>query len=252
MRRAFLFLCILSSFAACAYGQQKNDYTLNLGFNYGDRARKQPTFSDKETVPGKFEYWVFDNLSVRVQSSLLVSKNSVAKVRSSGRGDAFLGANFTLVDFDPTHPLGISFDYQVKIPTAIKGLGTDKVDHQITATLYRNFAQNRVYAEFDGGTYIAGQQGRTDIAAPQFSIIETVGLGKLPAEGTSYKWKLLNETDYSPAATGSPSSIVETVLIINTISPRWNFKFGPNFAITPYDSRFGFSAGIQFKGHFGK
>jgi len=252
MKVKFLILAIAAMAASSCCAQDAGDYTLRLGFNYNDRSRRDPAFSNKESVPGKFEYWLAATFSVRVQSSLLVSKSPLIGPRTSGRGDAILGATYTFVDNDDTHPLGISLDYQIKFPTAIKGLGTDQTDHQITGTLYKSFAQKRVYTEFDGGTYIAGQKGRSDIVTPQFSLIQIIGLGRMPAKGKFYKWKLLNETDYSPPATGSPTSVVATNQLIRTFSPTWSLRFGPNFAITPYDSRFGFALAIQYKGHFGK
>jgi len=252
MRQLLLGFFLVAVLVGGGLAQDAGDYTVNLGMNFSDQARKQPTFLNKETVPSKVEYWLRSDLSLRVQSTLLISRESLPKMRNTGRGDAILGATYTLFDYDNDHPFGFSLDYQIKFPTAIKGLGSDQTDHQVTGTLYRTFSKGRLYTEFDGGAYIAGQQGRSDISTAQFSLVEIVGLGKAPAKGKAYKWKLLNETDYSPAAAGSPTSIVQINQIIRVFSPVWSIRFGPNYAITPYDSRFGFAAGIQYKGHFGK
>jgi|SRR5882724_3785014 len=245
MRSLFFGLCILGCVTSC-FCQDQGTYRLTLGLNYNDQARKQPSFRDKESVPSKLEYWLFTSLSVRVQSALLVSKNQISPgQRATGRGDAVAGGTYTLFDYDKTHPIGFQFDYQVKFPSAVKGLGNDQFEHQVLGIIYRNFLDDRLYGEFDAGALISGRQGKSDTSTPLFSLIETYGLIAKVGDPKSFKWTLFNETDYSPAAAGSATSITGIDQLVYVFSDKWTFRFGPNYAVTPYDSRFGLRRGSK-------
>ncbi len=249
MRTLVFCLCITGCAANCFGQGDPGTYKLTLGVNYSDRARKQPSFQDKEALPAELEYWFFKNFTMRLQSSLLISNNGLSpSERETGRGDAVVGGTFTFVDYDKDHPLGVQVDYQVKFPTAVKGLGTDHFDHQVLGIIYRNFLHDRLYGELDGGAQVVGQTGKSAASVLLFSLIETYGLVAKPGNPKSFRWTLYNETDYSPAAAGNPSSVTGLTQLVYVLNDKWTFKFGPNYAFTPYDSRFGFAIGVTYKG----
>jgi hypothetical protein len=244
-----LFGCISLGISCLAQSQQ-NDYTLSLGFNYKDQARKKPTFNDKETSPASFTYQPLDVLSITVASSLLVSKNSLNDNRQSGRGDTTLGGSFKVFD-RAVYPAGLTLAYTVKFPTAVKGLGTDQYDHEIKALVGRKFSQTRLtLLELDGGVLITGRQAKSSLTTPQFSLIESIGLGTKQSQ--KYKWNWLHKTDFAAAAGGNAASVTDTNQFIYQATKSISVLLGPTYAFTPYDSRFGFAGGIKFNGHIGK
>lgn len=251
MKSLFIFLLLLGFALTCA-AQDRNDYQLSFGLNYSDRARKNPTFENKQTTPASFQWQATQDLSLTVSAALLVSTVPIPGTRATGRGDTTLGASYRLLNAQAGYPFSLTFAYTYKVPTAIKGLGTDQGDHQVTAILNRKFFQSRVTGEFHGGALIAGLSGGKTSTTPQFAVVETIGLGKLRDPNTPYIWSWAHETDLSPAAGGNPASATETNLVQWAPTEAFTFAIGPNYAFTPYDSRVGFSVGVYYSGHFGK
>jgi hypothetical protein len=244
------FLLLLVILAANCVAQDRNDYQLSLGLNYSDRARKNSNFRNKETTPTSFQWQATADLSLTVSASLLTSNYPIPGSRATGRGDTTVGASYRFLNAQ-VYPFGLTFGYTYKIPTAIKGLGTDQGDHQFTAIVNRKFLKDRVAGEFHAGALISGLQGGKTFSTPQFAFVETTGLGKLRDPKDTYVWSWLHETDLAPAAGGSPASVTESNLVQWSPS-AFTFAFGPNYAFTPYDSRVGFSVGVFYNGHFGK
>jgi hypothetical protein len=251
MKLPIVFLLLLLSFTPHCAAQDRNDYQLSFGLNYSDRARKNSNFKNKETTPASFQWQATQDLSLTVASALLTSNFPIPGTRATGRGDTTVGASYRLLNAQ-VYPFGLTFAYTYKIPTAIKGLGTDEGDHQITVIVNRKFLDSRVAGEFHAGALVAGLTGGKTSTTPQFAVVETIGLGKLRKPNDPYVWSWAHETDLSPAAGGNPASATETNLVQWSPSPLFTFAFGPNYAFTPYDSRVGFSVGVYYNGHFGK
>ncbi len=247
---AFLLLLLAPAAECCA--QDRNDYQLTFGLNYSDRARKNSSFRNKESIPASFQWQATQNIALTISASLLTSNYPLPGSRATGRGDATAGASYRLLNAqEPLYPFGLTFAYTYKIPTAVKGLGTDQGDHQFTAIADRKFFDYRVAGEFHAGALISGLPGGKTSSTPQFAFVETTGLGKLHGPKDSYLWSWLHETDFSPTVASNPASVTESNLIQWSPS-AFTFVFGPNYAFTPYDSRVGFSVGVYYNGHFGK
>jgi hypothetical protein len=248
MRKLICCLFFAGAASMC-FGQAPGAYSLNLGLNFSDQARKKPTFRNKESIPSTFQFWLLKSFAMRVQTPLLLSKVRLPSDRRvSGRGDTSVGAAFTLVDIDQTHPFAIQLDYKVKLPSAIKGLGSDQTDHQALAIFNTRFLKDdKLQLEFDGGTLMIGRKGKTSASSPQFSFIETYGLVALEGTPKNFKWLFFNENDYAPAAAGNPSSFIAIHQLVY-VHKDVTFRFGPNYALTPYDSRFGFAVGVKYRG----
>jgi hypothetical protein len=251
MKLPFFFMLLITTLASTCLAQDRNDYQLSLGLNYSDRARKNSNFRNKETTPASFQWQATQDLSLTISASLLTSNFPIPGSRATGRGDTTVGASYRLLNAE-VYPFGFTFAYTYKIPTAIKGLGTDQGDHQLTGIVNRKFFKYRVAGEFHAGDLISGLPAGKPSSTPQFAFVETTGLGRLRDPKDSYVWSWLHETDLSPAAGGSPASVTESNLVEWSPSAAFAFAFGPNYAFTPYDSRLGFSVGVFYNGHFGK
>jgi hypothetical protein len=235
-------------YTSTTIGQSLGKFEISYGYNYARGSRKNPSFSDKQSAPGKFKLQLTSRLSVRVQASTIKSKKKEGQARNTGTGDTTFGANFVIVVEDPKKKWpGITVDYSSKVPTASSGLGTGEVDHQFLGMFSRSFTK-RLSGEIDGGVYVTGVSKGPNTKSGLVSLIGATGLGHPP--NNDFKWTLLEEVDYTTAVTGSPTDISSTTLILRKLNNRWSLTSGIIAGITPYSPKFGFTFGLKYKGSF--
>ena len=113
-----------------------------LEIEYGwERAFRNPEFKTLTALPGLLRFGLTEDFELRLGMESYLSQRTSEHGRRSGIGDTSPGFKYRFLKQDGTWP-SLSFSYEIEVPTASrkKGLGSGRVDHNLSFLVSKDLA----------------------------------------------------------------------------------------------------------------
>lgn len=138
-------------------GQDPGSFFFIYGVNALARPRQEEGTATKLVGGFSFNVYVTRRIFLEVDNDNFISLKPLEEARTTGFGDTLLivGGDAVLENKETWKP-NLTFSYGIKLPSASveKGLGSGKVDHQLTGTLNKQLSGNSI-VELDFLEYFA-------------------------------------------------------------------------------------------------
>lgn len=218
-----------------------------LTFTYGFTANASPRHGGAQSkkLGLAFAVYVTRRLFVEVDNDNMVSTKTARAPRVTGFGDTTVYAGYDALLEGPGRP-SITLIYGIKASTAssAKGLGSGEMDHTILSAIGKTFGfQNRSYAEFDVGDYIAGRSSANGFDHFPFA----AGIFERKLDDKK-RYKLHMEVGGDFATSESNAGMYSLNYLQTTLSPNLAIRTGVRIGLTPNVSRAGLYVALKFSG----
>ena len=192
--------------------------------------------SSEQDTPIAIRFAVSSRVLLEADIDAVVSQRATGEGRATGFGDCQFGIQTVLFHEHEASP-GVALAYYIKAPTASssKGLGTGRVDHELTALVSKTF--DKTTLDFNAIYLLAGRTSRNGHASS--------GQGAFAvSEGLTKRFGVQGEVSGFSRNDEQTGAMVSLAVLTCQVNERLVLDAGVRFGLTHGAPSSGFVAGM--------